>query len=221
MFLFKDVIRKTREHKSNRLMFHVNDDMSSSDWINNFVYKRNWLVIIDDQYLYDNFNFFGIDIHVNGYKSIVNYLRGQFCEFPPSMTQNELNKETEKLYSLLHSRYIMTSTGCKKILQKYESGVYGECPRVGCNQQHLLPIGITCVYGDQSVKTYCPCCKEIYETDSEIDGASFGPSFPHFLIQTSLKAKKFEEPVQCQKTIYGIPIEPNCPLSRDKGLSYV
>jgi len=54
-----------------------------------------------------------------------------------------------------------------------------------CQGQPLLPIGLTDVPYEKSVKLYCGRCEDIYSPKSSrhgsIDGAYFGTSFPHLL----------------------------------------
>lgn len=64
---------------------------------------------------------------------------------------------------------------------------FGTCPRVFCNHQKLLPVGLSDVAGKGSVKLYCAACKDVYHPKSQrhqlVDGAYFGTTFPHLLIQ--------------------------------------
>ena len=54
-----------------------------------------------------------------------------------------------------------------------------------CQSQPLLPVGLTDVPYEKSVKLYCGRCEDIYSPKSSrhgsIDGAYFGTSFPHLL----------------------------------------
>lgn len=54
-----------------------------------------------------------------------------------------------------------------------------------CSSQPLLPVGLTDVPYEKSVKLYCGRCEDIYSPKSSrhgsIDGAYFGTSFPHLL----------------------------------------
>ena len=54
-----------------------------------------------------------------------------------------------------------------------------------CQGQPLLPVGLTDVPYEKSVKLYCGRCEDIYSPKSSrhgsIDGAYFGTSFPHLL----------------------------------------
>lgn len=70
-------------------------------------------------------------------------------------------------------------------LDKYKRADFGRCPRVLCQSQPLLPVGLTDVPYEKSVKLYCGRCEDIYSPKSSrhgsIDGAYFGTSFPHML----------------------------------------
>lgn len=70
-------------------------------------------------------------------------------------------------------------------LDKYKRADFGRCPRVLCQSQPLLPVGLTDVPYEKSVKLYCGRCEDIYSPKSSrhgsIDGAYFGTSFPHLL----------------------------------------
>lgn len=70
-------------------------------------------------------------------------------------------------------------------LEKYKKGDFGRCPRVLCQAQPLLPVGLTDIPYEKPVKLYCGRCEDIYSPKSSrhgsIDGAFFGTSFPHML----------------------------------------
>ena len=77
-------------------------------------------------------------------------------------------------------------------VDKYKRGDFGRCPRVLCQSQSLLPVGLTDLPYEKSVKLYCGRCEDIYSPKSSrhgsIDGAYFGTTFPHllFLVYPSL-----------------------------------
>ena len=70
-------------------------------------------------------------------------------------------------------------------LEKYKRADFGRCPRVLCSLQPLLPVGLTDVPYEKSVKLYCGRCEDLYSPKSSrhgaIDGAYFGTTFPHLL----------------------------------------
>lgn len=54
-----------------------------------------------------------------------------------------------------------------------------------CQLQPLLPVGLTDIPYEKSVKLYCGRCEDLYSPKSSrhgsIDGAYFGTTFPHLL----------------------------------------
>lgn len=70
-------------------------------------------------------------------------------------------------------------------IDKYKRAEFGRCPRVLCQLQALLPVGLTDIPYEKSVKLYCGRCEDLYSPKSSrhgsIDGAYFGTTFPHLL----------------------------------------
>ena len=115
-----------------------------------------------------------------------------------------LDIQARLLYGLIHARWIVTARGLAKMvsgfpsfsfsvltdtsqlqLEKYKRVDFGRCPRVLCQSQPLLPVGLTDAPYEKSVKLFCGRCEDIYSPKSSrhgsIDGAYFGTSFPHLL----------------------------------------
>lgn len=79
---------------------------------------------------------------------------------------------------------------------KYVTGCYSTCPRLLCDNQPVLPIGLSDELNKSRVKVrnyyyyfqkaYCPKCEDAYypKIKADIDGAYFGTSFPHMFLQT-------------------------------------
>ena len=97
----------------------------------------------------------------------------------------EIYQSALDLYGMIHARFIITTNGLQNMRQKYLSGVFGGCPRTLCENQGVLPIGISDELNKSRVKVYCPKCEDLYypKMRPEIDGAYFGTSFPHMLLQ--------------------------------------
>lgn len=47
------------------------------------------------------------------------------------------------LYGLIHARFIISSRGLHIMRAKYLNGVFGACPRVLCDRQLVLPVGMS------------------------------------------------------------------------------
>ena len=77
--------------------------------------------------------------------------------------QHELvESAAEMLYGLIHVRYVLTSRGMSTMFEKYKQCEFGRCPRVLCNDQPALPVGLADTPRQNTVKIYCPRCGDIY-----------------------------------------------------------
>jgi len=91
------------------------------------------------------------------------------------------------LYGLIHQRYILTKKGLLKMRVKYHYSMFGICPRLLCDKQEVVPIGLDEELSISRVKVYCPKCEDVYLPRIkfvDIDGAYFGKSFPIIFFQT-------------------------------------
>ncbi|KAF7509905.1 hypothetical protein GJ744_007416 [Endocarpon pusillum] len=92
-----------------------------------------------------------------------------------------IESSAELLYGLIHARFITSRPGIQQMLEKYELGHFGHCPRVFCSGVKVLPVGRTDTPGQETVKLFCPGCLDVYTPPNSrfqaVDGAFFGTTF--------------------------------------------
>ncbi|KAI8983906.1 casein kinase II subunit beta [Pilobolus umbonatus] len=165
----------------------------SLSWISWFCSTRDhkFYVEVDEKFIEDPFNLTGLNTQVPLYRETLELIldlepADEMYNRVPDLSL--LEPYAELLYGLIHQRYILTRAGMFEMLAKYEAGDFGVCPRVYCDQCHLLPCGQHDKPKLSVVRLYCPNCKDIYIPPnpkySNIDGAYFGTSFPHLFVQT-------------------------------------
>ncbi|KAG4303316.1 hypothetical protein PCANB_000386 [Pneumocystis canis] len=142
---------------------------------------------VDEEYIQDKFNLTGINTEIKHYKYAIDMITDVFDHDINEELRNQIEKCAQHLYGLIHARFILTTRGLQKMLEKYKKYDFGCCPRVLCHTQALLPIGLSDIPHSDSVKLYCPKCEDIYTPKSSkhatIDGAYFGTTFPHIMLQ--------------------------------------
>jgi casein kinase II subunit beta len=70
--------------------------------------------------------------------------------------------------------------------EKYQNADFGRCPRVNCQRQNVLPVGLSDIPQNFSVNVFCPKCHGLYYPRStkqaNLDGAYFGTTFSHLFL---------------------------------------
>ncbi|EDR30156.1 casein kinase II beta chain, putative [Entamoeba dispar SAW760] len=100
--------------------------------------KNKYYVRIDNSFIEDSFNYYGLENQVHGYKEAREYLLDKKKK---SITQEDefLYNGASILYGLIHARFIVIEEGLKKMKKKYKKQEFGICPRYYCNKAALLP----------------------------------------------------------------------------------
>jgi casein kinase II subunit beta len=99
-----------------------------------------------------------------------------------------IESSAEMLYGLIHQRYICSRAGIQQMSEKYELAHFGVCPRTNCDQVRTLPIGLSDIPGEDTVKLFCPSCLDVYVPPNSrfqtVDGAFFGRTFGALFLLT-------------------------------------
>jgi len=99
-----------------------------------------------------------------------------------------IESSAELLYGLIHQRYICSRAGIQQMAEKYELSHFGNCPRTLCDHARTLPVGLSDIPGDDTVKLFCPSCLDVYVPPNSrfqtVDGAFFGRTFVSLFLMT-------------------------------------
>ncbi|PWN19835.1 hypothetical protein BCV69DRAFT_283941 [Microstroma glucosiphilum] len=144
---------------------------------------------VSEDFIEDDFNLTGLNALVPFYKEALEMI----LDVEPQEDSLKIpdvsivESSAELLYGLIHQRYILTKQGLQQMVEKYDAGHFGYCPRVFCHSHPVLPCGRSDLPGLDTVKLFCANCIDCYAPPSSrfhgVDGAFFGTTFPHLLFQ--------------------------------------
>ncbi|KAH9943480.1 casein kinase II regulatory subunit-domain-containing protein [Epithele typhae] len=145
---------------------------------------------VAEDFIEDDFNLTGLNAMVPFWKEAMEMV----LDMEPDEETTKIpdvsivEASAELLYGLCHQRFILTRAGLQAMVDKYEAGVFGSCPRVYCNGCNVVPCGRSDLPGLDTVKLFCPNCSDIYTPPSSrfqgVDGAFFGTTFAHLFFQS-------------------------------------
>jgi casein kinase II subunit beta len=142
--------------------------------------SRSWLVEIDDYFLQSSVSYYNLQKKVSHFSRAADVVRNDPMDIS-LLSRGQiarLGQSAQRLYGLLHQRFIITDDGARKLQRKVTAGIYGVCPRAMCRGARLLPYGATIEPDQDRVKCWCPKCHDLYESASDLDAAYFGPDIP-------------------------------------------
>ncbi|TPX71385.1 hypothetical protein SpCBS45565_g01172 [Spizellomyces sp. 'palustris'] len=165
---------------------------------------------VDEDYILDRFNLTGLNTEVQHYALAFDMITDALEEDLEDDMRAEVEKSARHLYGLIHARFILTARGLTKMQEKFRHAEFGRCPRVLCDNQPVLPVGLWDVAGVKCVKLYCPRCEDVYNPISRrhlaIDGAHFGTTFPHLLLQAYPNLMPAKTPKRYVPKIFGFKV---------------
>lgn len=168
------------------------DFSGEGGWINWYCSLKGHeaLAEVEEEYMKDNFNLCGLRSKVQYFDLALEMILSTESPDEEDLLDSEfvdVYRDAVDLYALIHARYIISPRGLQVMRAKYLKSAFGTCPRVNCYWQAVLPVGSTEEARVSSVKLYCPRCEQLYCSKlkkADLDGAVFGPSFPHIFLQT-------------------------------------
>ncbi|KNC79048.1 hypothetical protein SARC_08546 [Sphaeroforma arctica JP610] len=165
------------------------EDREEVSWIEWWLTRsgNDFLCEVSESFIQDNFNLTGLQNEVRHMRRALDIILDIEFDGSDESSEDELEKEAQKLYGLIHARFIVSPRGLARMVEKYNNGDFGQCPRVMCERINMLPVGMSDNYGKGMAKSFCPNCKDIYNTKIKndlVDGSFIGTSFPHVALLT-------------------------------------
>eukprot|EP00002_Diphylleia_rotans_P030810 TRINITY_DN6374_c0_g1_i1.p1 TRINITY_DN6374_c0_g1~~TRINITY_DN6374_c0_g1_i1.p1 ORF type:complete len:273 (+),score=54.95 TRINITY_DN6374_c0_g1_i1:337-1155(+) len=214
-----DVVGENLEEDIEEVYMDDSDESGWSEetWINNYLSMEGseYFIEVDDDFIRDDFNLTGLNSVVPYYHHALDILLESEIQDDIEFTEEQhyiLDRACEELYGLIHARFIITGRGLYLMYERFQAGKFGSCPRYLCQNQHLLPIGMSDIPRQETVKLYCPKCEDIYHPPrkhSHIDGAFFGTTFAHMLLQAYPVSIPAAPPQKYVPRIFGFKIHPS------------
>ena len=190
------------------------------DWIHWFCKLKGneYFVEVDEDFIKKEENLEGIEV-----KNYIKVILSEKKTKDFNLTQELLRdlQEIRDIYGFIHKRFINTPEGLGLMREKFINGIFGYCPRMLCNKQVMLPVGLSEDIRYSQVKVFCPLCQEVYKprdifygySDKKIikfdlpDGVFFGTSFPQsFLMHFPDLDPRINNTIKYIPKLYGFRI---------------
>lgn len=205
------------EDSNNDKRFPVEEPI---DWIHWFCKLKGneYFVEVDENFIKKEENLEGIKT-----KNFIKIILSEKNTKDFDLTKELLEElqDIREIYGYIHKRFINTPEGLGLMREKFINGVFGYCPRMLCNKQVVLPVGLSEDMRYSQVKVFCPLCQEVYKprdifygySDKKIikfdlpDGVFFGTSFPQtFLMHFPDLDPRINAPLRYIPKLYGFRI---------------
>lgn len=192
----------------------VSEDTTWISWFSQL--KGNeFFCEVEEDFIQDDFNLTGLSSQVTYYNYALDTILD--VDIPDGELDNRQQEmvevSAETLYGLIHARYILTARGMDNMRTKYREGAFGRCPRVFCQGQQVLPVGLSDMPRCSTVKIFCPMCWDLYfprsRSHNTLDGAYWGTTFPHIFLNTYPELVPPRNPERYTPRIFGFKIHPS------------
>ncbi|KAL6776549.1 hypothetical protein ACKKBG_A21590 [Auxenochlorella protothecoides x Auxenochlorella symbiontica] len=189
-----------------------------STWIHWFcgLKGNEFFCEVEEDYVQDDFNLSGLGGMVPYYDYALDFIleaESVHTEIMTEAQQEMVEGAAETLYGLIHARYVLTVRGLAAMAEKFRAGEFGRCPRVLCHGQPCLPVGVSDLPRQATVKLFCPRCEEAYYPRSRLhgnlDGAYFGTTMAHLLLLTYPALRPTKSTEAFVPRIFGFKIHPS------------
>ena len=134
----------------------------------------------------------------------------------PSYAAEEIQRSVKVMHDIVHGRYIVSEDGLETVREKHVRGVYGKCPRLHCEENSLLPLGMDDVPSISHTQCFCAKCRDVYRTPLHIsiDSVAFGSSLPHLFLEQYPDLCPTKPDLVYVPKIFGFKIHPSSPVLR-------
>ena len=172
------------------------DEEEPMTWVEWFLQRPGHepLCAVDHAFIEDTFNLYGLRaVFSRNFRECHEMIMGDAPRTDKAGLEHELYVHARNFYGLVHARFVVTLRGVQLMLAKYENNEFPACPRMYCKGTHMLPCGMSDDLGHGKMLYFCPRCEELYlpprpadesQAPPQLDGAFFGPSFPHMVLLT-------------------------------------
>ncbi|CAG0906231.1 unnamed protein product [Darwinula stevensoni] len=174
-------------------------------------------LVVDLAFIQDPFNLVDLADSVPRFGEALGVITGK-KPTPHRLADTSLSASAEKLYGLVHRRFTLSERGLYLIYQKWKNRTYGECRRVFCPHQPLLPTGSTDTPSalhdtPSALHLYCPRCMDVYRPSHArhraVDGTFFPPSLPHLFFMVYPRYRPELPQEEHVPRIFGFEIHPS------------
>ena len=109
-------------------------DYAASTWIAWFLSTKGneYFCEIAEDYILDRFNLTGLYTEVQHYTYALDLITDALDENINELHREQIETQARILYGLIHARFIVTTHGLAKMLEKINRPAYRRCPRVLC-----------------------------------------------------------------------------------------